>query len=106
VWVSYSLNADSSSPTFIEKRATGRLHEGNVCTSGTGCGSGTRDLLDFFQLDLNPCGKIVITYTDNSRDVVKKDGTRSKNEPELVAFVKQAAGPRFYTANPPEGARC
>lgn len=106
VWVSYSTNATSLSPSFTERRATGPLHAGNVCTSGTGCASGTRDLLDFFQLDLNPCGKVVITYTDNSRDVVTKKGERTVNKPELVAFLKQAAGPRFYTTAPPDGARC
>ncbi|MEA2460890.1 MAG: hypothetical protein QOH90_1067, partial [Actinomycetota bacterium] len=106
VWVSYSLNANSAHPTYTEKRATGPIHLGNVCTSGTGCASGTRDLLDFFQLDLNPCGKVVITYTDNSRDVVAKDGTRTTNKPELVSFVKQAGGPSFYTEPPPAGARC
>jgi hypothetical protein len=106
VWVSYSTNASSLDSTFTERRATGPLHAGNVCTSGTGCATGTRDLLDFFQVDLNPCGKVVITYTDNSRDVVTKKGERTVNKPELVAFVKQAAGPRLYTTPPPDGARC
>lgn len=106
VWVAYSLNADSANPTYIEKRATGRLHEGNVCTSGTGCAPGTRDLLDFFQVDLNPCGRVVITYTDNSRDEVTKSGERTLNKPELIAFVKQASGPRLYGGKAPAGAKC
>jgi hypothetical protein len=107
VWTSYSLNALSASPTYTETRATPArkwLHEGNVCTSGTGCAAGTRDLLDFFQIDLDPCGKMVITYTDNSRDQVTPQG-RTSNAPELIAFVGQKGGPRFY-ARPLNPAIC
>ncbi|MDP9067732.1 MAG: glycoside hydrolase [Actinomycetota bacterium] len=98
VFVAYSLNADRAGATFRNVRAVPRfIHEGNLCTSGTGCAPGTRDLLDFFQLDLDACGKIVITYTDNSTDVVEKDGTRSTNNQEYVSFVGQDSGPSFYT---------
>lgn len=97
VWVAYSTHANRGKRAFREKRATKKpIHKGDVCTSGTGCSSGTRDLLDFFQIDLNPCGKIVITYTDNSRDTVTTGGDRTNNKPELVSFVKQRSGPRFY----------
>jgi hypothetical protein len=99
VWVSYSLNALAEDPEWTEVAALGRsdyLHEGNVCTSGTGCAAGTRDLLDFFQLDLSPCGEIVITYTDNSRDAVDETGARTENAAEHVYFVGQEDGPKFY----------
>lgn len=97
VYVSYSMNASSGSPTFTEKRAHPPgtyLHQGNVCTSGTGCSSGTRDLLDYFQLDLDACGRVVIAYTDNSRDVVTKESRAG--QPELIAYIGQKSGPRFY----------
>jgi hypothetical protein len=97
VWVAYSLNADGASPQYTETKAKAKyIHAGNICTSGTGCASGTRDLLDFFQLDLDPCGHIVITYTDNSRDVVTSTGERTTNNPELIGFVGQTGGPSFY----------
>jgi hypothetical protein len=98
VWVAWSLNAHKAGRTFHEDKAMPKgayLHEGDVCTSGTGCATGTRDLLDFFQLDLDPCGKVVITYTDNSRDEVSREG-RSSNQPELISFIGQKGGPRFY----------
>lgn len=97
VYVSYSLNAASAEPTFTEKRAMPLrkyLHQGNVCTSGTGCASGTRDLLDYFQLDLDACGRIVIAYTDNSRDVVTH--TSRAGQPELIGYIGQKSGPKFY----------
>ncbi len=98
VFVAYSLNAHRVDPTFRNVRAVPNfIHEGNVCTSGTGCDPGTRDLLDFFQIDLDACGKMIITYTDNSTDVVEKDGARPTNNPEYVSFVRQAGGPSFYS---------
>ena len=97
VWVSYSRNAAGRKPRFVKKRALRKtIHKGNICTSGTGCSSGTRDLLDFFQLDLDACGEIIIAYTDNSRDVVTRQGTRPVNRPEYIYFVRQTGGPRFY----------
>jgi hypothetical protein len=98
VFVSYSLNATKGAD-FTEVPAMGLkdyLHAGNVCTSGTGCAAGTRDLLDFFQLDLTPCGKIAITYTYNARDVVNAAGERTSNLPELIYYVGQKGGPSFY----------
>ena len=97
VWVAYSRNAASGNPRYKKKLAVRKpIHAGNVCTSGTGCASGTRDLLDYFQIDLDPCGRMVIAYTDNSRDVVGKGGDRTTNRPELIAFVRQNRGMRFY----------
>jgi hypothetical protein len=100
VFVSYSLNATKGA-SFTEMPAMSlgdHLHKGNVCTSGTGCAAGTRDLLDFFQLDLTPCGKIAITYTDNSRDVVDASGQRTSNLPEWIYYVGQKGGPSFPDA--------
>jgi hypothetical protein len=96
VWVSYSTHALRAHPRLREVRATGTIHEGNVCTSGTGCAAGTRDLLDFFQIDLDACGHMVMTYTDNSADQVDKSGNRVVNKPEKVMFLKQKRGPSFY----------
>jgi hypothetical protein len=98
VWVAYSLNATDTRPKYKEAAAltsSAFLHEGDICTSGTGCADGARDLLDYFQIDLDACGKIVITYTDNSRDEVTTSG-RGANNSELVSFIGQKGGPKFY----------
>lgn len=41
------------------------MHQGSICTPGTGCTAGTRDLLDFFQVDVDAQGLANIAYTDN-----------------------------------------
>ena len=97
VFVAYTMRAGRAKPFYRQRLAVPKpIHAGNVCTSGTGCAGGTRDLLDYFQIDLDPCGRMVIAYTDNSRDEVTIGGDRVSNSPELVSFVGQSGGKRFY----------
>jgi hypothetical protein len=92
-WRVYSAYSADGGATFTETVATpDPLHAGAVCTSGTGCAGGTRDLIDFFETDVLPDGCLAITYTDNSRDEVV-GGVRAVDEPEFIAFVRQAGGP-------------
>ena len=92
-WKVYSALSSDFGATFTETATTGTIHQGNVCTSGTGCASGTRDLLDFFETDYDATGCLVTTYTDNSRDVVSPTGQRTTNKAEWVSFVRQSGGP-------------
>jgi len=42
-------------------------HQGVICTGGSGCGPGTRNLLDLFQIAIDPVvGKAAIIYTDDT----------------------------------------
>lgn len=42
-------------------------HHGVICTGGTGCGPGTRNLLDLFQVVIDPVvAKAAIIYTDDT----------------------------------------
>jgi hypothetical protein len=92
VYMAQSLNALTSKPTFKESAATGYMHQGSICTSGTGCASGTRDLLDFFQVDVDAGGFANIAYTDNLNG--PPDG--SDPHQELVSFVRQQGGQTLY----------
>jgi hypothetical protein len=41
-------------------------HMGQICTEGTACGPGTRNLLDLFEVSINPQnGRAAIIYTDD-----------------------------------------
>jgi hypothetical protein len=84
VYMAQSLNATSATPTFTEDVASPVIHQSFICTSGTGCASGTRDLLDYFQIDVDQDCNANIAYTDNF--VHGTDHT-------YVAFVQQNAGP-------------
>jgi hypothetical protein len=88
-----SLNALDPNPTFKENPATGFMHQGAICTSGTGCAPGTRDLLDFFQLDVDASGMANITYTDNL-NTPPAGGTDLHQE--WITFVQQKGGKGLY----------
>jgi len=100
-WFVYSSFSTDYGATFAEHRTTpDPMHQGNICTSGTGCAAGTRDLADFFETDLDKRGCLVTTYTDNSRDTVSPTGTRSPDEATLVAVVSQNGGTGLLADQP------
>jgi hypothetical protein len=92
VYMAQSLNATSASPTFTEVAATGVMHQGSVCTSGTGCAAGTRDLLDFFMIDIDEQCLANVAYTDNFNTPPP-----AGDHQEWVTFVQQNGGPGLCT---------
>lgn len=92
VYMAQSLNATAAQPTFTETAATPSIHRGKICTSGTGCASGTRDLLDFFQVDVDKQGWANIAYTDN----LNTPPEGSDPHQEWITFVQQKAGSRLF----------
>ena len=60
--------AQLSSGSFVQTQVnTASIHHGVVCTGGTGCTAGTRNLLDLFQIAIDPVvGKAAIIYTDDT----------------------------------------
>jgi hypothetical protein len=93
VWMAQSLNALDPKPSFRENPATGFMHEGAICTSGTGCAPGTRDLLDLFQIDVDAQGLANIAYTDNLNT---PPGTGTDLHQEWITFVQQQGGKGLY----------
>ncbi|MDQ1695333.1 MAG: hypothetical protein QOJ03_686, partial [Frankiaceae bacterium] len=83
-WHVYSSFSTDGGRTFSEYRTTGVMHRGNICTSGTGCDAGTRNLLDFFETDVDLRGCLVTTYADNT--VAPTSGA-------VVSYVRQTDGP-------------
>ncbi|MCU1592188.1 MAG: hypothetical protein JWP11_3444 [Frankiales bacterium] len=97
VWSSFS---DDYGQTFAEHRTSPTMHQGSICTSGTGCATGTRDLLDFFETDLDANGCLVTAYTDNSRDTVAPDGSRTSDQATRIDVVRQSGGDGLLAARP------
>ena len=100
VWMAQSLNVLSGDPDFTEVPATGYMHKGPICTSGTDCDPGTRDLLDFFQIDVDRQGLANIAYTDNLNTPPDpgdpNDATDDDPHQEWITFVQQNSGKGIY----------
>ncbi|OLB69188.1 hypothetical protein AUI06_09405 [archaeon 13_2_20CM_2_52_21] len=68
VWNVYIARSTDGAVHFAQTVVTSHPnHVGVVCTNGTGCQPGTRNLLDLFQDAINPAnGMVAIIYTDDT----------------------------------------
>ncbi len=72
VWNVYLAQTTNDGASFQQSRASNTPnHVGVICTNGTRCASGTRNLLDLFKVGIDPRnGRAAIIYTD---DTLTKD---------------------------------
>jgi hypothetical protein len=82
-WSVYSAFSTDGGRTFAEYRTTRAMHHGAICTSGTGCATGTRNLLDFFETAADPDGCLVTSFADNTVDPATG---------AVVSYVRQTGG--------------
>ncbi len=85
VFFAQSQNALASIPTFAQSTATGIMHQGAICTNGTGCASGTRNLAEYFAPGLYLDGSEMIVYSDDFN-----------NSSPLAVFIRQNGGSLAY----------
>ena len=81
IFFSQSQNALASIPTFVQTTVTGVMHQGAICTNGTGCASGTRNLAEYFAPGLYLDGSEMINYADDYN-----------NSSPLATFTRQVSG--------------
>ena len=85
VFFSQSQNALNNIPTFSQTTATGVMHLGAICTNGTGCATGTRNLAEYFAPGLYLDGSEMIVYSDDYN-----------NASPLAVFIRQNGGPNLF----------
>jgi hypothetical protein len=83
LWSVYSAFSTDYGRSFTEYRTVASMQKGPICTSGTGCPTGSRNLLDFFETAVDEQGCLVTAYADND------SGTTGA----IVSYVRQASGP-------------
>ena len=68
VWNVYLAQTSDNGASFAQSLASNTSnHTGAICTNGTGCAPGTRNLLDLFKVVINPVdGRAGIIYTDDT----------------------------------------
>jgi hypothetical protein len=68
VWFVYMARSTDGGSTFSQVQVSpDSNHTGVVCVNGTGCGPGTRNLLDLFEVAIDPAtGQAGIIYTDDA----------------------------------------
>jgi len=93
-YMSQSLNANTSTPTFSPPVAVSQHpnHNGGICTMGIGCTTGgDRSLADFFQVTANAQGGADVVWTDTS-----DNGNNGDNQQGPIHEARQVSGPTLY----------
>ena len=82
--VSYaqSSNGDGSSPSWTVSDVSGLVHRGPICNVGLNCATGTRTMLDFFDVAMDSQGRPNIVYVSD---------TRALDTPD-VQYTRQCSG--------------
>lgn len=73
VMATYIDGVGEAQPTLSHVVVDAGIHEGSLCTTGTGCAVFDRSLLDFFESDLLPDGRLAIVYAADPANRVPGD---------------------------------
>ncbi|MDQ6656111.1 MAG: hypothetical protein M3Y80_09895, partial [Verrucomicrobiota bacterium] len=88
VYFAQSFNADAAVPTFTQVEASDHFIHGSNISEGGLTGAANRNLIDYFQITVDPNGAAVIGFADDHNDT---DG---------AAYVtRQIAGPSLKGGN-------
>ena len=104
-WYGYVATTYDGGQSWVTVRATDPVQQGVVCTNGTTCPSGTRNLLDFNDMTVDKQGRILAGYADGcitARCVATNGGTRNENDKASKAtIIRQSGGKRLFAAFDP-----
>jgi hypothetical protein len=89
VWNATMALSTDDGAHFTQVTVSAHLnHVGVICTFGTGCARGTRNLLDLFQVAINPkSAKAAVIFVDDTLTTyTRRDGTIAKLPQVIVAW--------------------
>jgi len=117
-WFGYIATTFDGGATWVTANATPNdpVQRGVVCTNGTTCPAGTRNLLDFNDVTVDKQGRVLAAYADGCitgecvRGVDRNnDGKIDSNDNDGAAkatIIRQTGGKRLFAAfDPPVNAR-
>jgi len=85
VWNTYLAQTTDGGASFTQSRVSNTPnHVGVICTDGIACASGTRNLLDLFEVAIDPLnGKAGVIYAD---DTLTVDGSGNPLPQVVIAY--------------------
>jgi hypothetical protein len=117
-WFGYIATTYDGGVTWVTANATPNdpVQRGVVCTNGTTCPDGTRNLLDFNDLTVDKQGRVLAAFADGcvTADCIRgvdrnSDGKVDSNDNDATdkaTIIRQTGGKRlFATFDPPVNAR-
>lgn len=118
VWYGYVSTTYDRGRTWVTVNATGNdpIQRGVICTNGTTCPAGTRNLLDFNDLEVDKQGRAVAAVADGCITAECLSGVDKNNDGQLntrfdndgarrALIIRQSGGkPLFAAFDPPPAA--
>jgi hypothetical protein len=96
-----TTNALTASPTFNQAQVTTNpIHDKIICFNGSACATGTRELLEYYTMALDPDGNANIAFPDS----IDADSCPTATCITNTWFTKQTAGASAYTPPTPPAA--
>lgn len=100
-WYPYVATTCNGGMSYSVVRADDAVQQGVVCTSGTTCPTGTRNLLDFNDVQVDRFGRVLPGYADgciNAGCLNAVNGTKAVNDKTQVATIlRQTGGSRLFS---------
>ena len=107
-WYPYIATTINGGQNWSVIRAGDAVQQGVVCTNGTTCPSGTRNLLDFNDLQVDRQGRVLAGYADGCvtaacLSVTPNSGSRLSNDrigttaAKVATIIRQVGGPRLFS---------
>lgn len=98
VYVTYSLDALSADPTFVTVQATSDPVQIGAISTNSECRapSGSRNLLDFLDAQLDPQGRLVFAHTDGCTGACVDKPEMKNSRSDNAAFGILLDGPSMY----------
>ena len=113
-WYGYIATTYDGGVTWVTANATPNdpVQRGVVCTSGTTCPDGTRNLLDFNDVTVDKQGRVLAAYADGcvTSDCIRgvdrnNDGRLDSNDndgTDKATIIRQTGGKRLFAAFDPQ----
>ncbi len=102
-WYPYVATTCNGGMSWSVVRADDAVQQGVICTNGTTCPSGTRNLLDFIDIKVDRFGRAVPGYADGCVSsgctaINDNSATRTQNDGTQVATIlRQIGGSRLFS---------
>ncbi len=100
-WYPYVATTCNGGMSYSVVRADDVVQQGVVCTNGTTCPSGTRNLLDFNDIQVDRFGRAVPGYADGCNTpacLAAVNGTKAQNDGLRIAtLLRQSGGSRLFS---------
>ena len=103
-WNLYVATTYDGGKTWLTVDATPQdpVQRSVICTAGTTCATGTRNLLDFMDVALDKQGRVLVGYADGCIGPCVAGGSNSGTARATIA--RQSSGRTLFAANDPAGA--